>query len=158
MTTKELLVYLLEYAYEKEGAYPPLTTALAGVTAAQAAWKPAPERHSIWQIVRHMTLWLEAGIDALARQPRVYEDLLRLDWRPASGDERAWQADVERLHTTYRRFKERLQSATEEDISGMIEPYQGKAKYAAAFRFVRTATHDTYHLGQIRYLRALQGA
>lgn len=57
MTAKDLLLYLLEHTYEREGAYPPLTTALAGLTAAQASWQPARERHSIWQIVRHMAQW-----------------------------------------------------------------------------------------------------
>lgn len=156
MTAKELLLYLLEYTYEKEGAYPPLTAALAGLTAAQASWKPAPERHSIWQIVRHMAHWMEAGIEALAAQPQVYEDLQRADWQGASGDARTWQADVERLYTSSRRLNERLQSISEEELSKMIEPYRGRSRYAAALRFVRTATHDTYHLGQIRYLRALQ--
>ncbi|MGH2397715.1 MAG: hypothetical protein ACRDFW_12180 [bacterium] len=45
MTLKDLLLYLLEYTYEKEGAYPPLT-ALVRLTVAQASWKPARERHS----------------------------------------------------------------------------------------------------------------
>lgn len=52
ITTKELLLYLLDYTYEREGAYPPLTKVLAGLTATQASWKPATERHCIWQIVR----------------------------------------------------------------------------------------------------------
>lgn len=47
---------------------------------------------------------------------------------------------------------------TEEDLSSTIEPYRGRSRYETAIRFARTATHDTYHLGQIRYLRALQGA
>src|SRR5206468_2869470 len=51
MTAKELLLYLLEYTYEKEGSYPPLPVALGGLTPVQASWKPAQERHSIWQIV-----------------------------------------------------------------------------------------------------------
>ena len=156
MTAKELLLYLLEYTYEREGAYPPLTAALAGLTAAQASWKPNPERHSIWQIVRHTAQWMEAGSQALAGQPRVYEDLERSDWQPASGGEREWQADVERLYAAYRTFKGRLEAMTEEDLSKIIEPYRGQSRYAAALRFLRTATHDTYHLGQIRYLRALQ--
>ncbi len=156
MTAKELLLYLLEYTYEREGAYPPLTTALAGLGAAQASWKPGPDRHSIWQIVRHMAQWMEAGSQALAGQPRVYEDLERSDWQPASGGEREWRADVERLYAAYRTFKERLQSMTDDDLSKIIEPYRGQSRYAAALRFLRTATHDTYHLGQIRYLRALQ--
>lgn len=158
MTARELLLYLLEYTYEKEGAYPPLTTALAGLTEAQASWKPAQERHSIWQIVRHMTHWMEAGLEALAAHPLVYEDLQRSDWQAASSVEREWQTDVARLHGAYRRLQERLQSMSEEDLARMIEPYRGKPSYPAAFRFVRTATHDTYHLGQIRYLRALRGA
>ncbi len=156
MTAKELLLYLLEYTYEREGAYPPLTTALAGLAAAQASWKPGPDRHSIWQIVRHMTQWMEAGVQALSGQPGFYEDLQRADWQPASGGEREWQADVERLHAAYRTFKGRLESMAEEDLSRPIEPYRGRSRYAAALRVLRTATHDTYHLGQIRYLRALQ--
>ena len=157
MTVKEVLVYLLEYTYErKDGAYPPLTTALAGLTAGQASWTPTPERHSIWQIVRHMTLWIEAGMDALAARPHAYADLERSDWGAASGDEKEWQADVARLHGDYQRFRERLQAMSEEDLAATIEPYRGMNRYPAAIRFIKTATHDTYHIGQIRYLRALQ--
>lgn len=158
MSVKELLLYLLEYTYEKEGAYPPLTAAVAGLTAAQASWKPSHERHSIWQIVCHMVHWTEAGLEALSARPQVYEDLRRSDWQVASGNEREWQADVERLHQAYRRLRERLAAMSEEDLARMFEPYRGKTGYAIALRFIRTATHDTYHLGQIRYLRALQGA
>jgi hypothetical protein len=105
-----------------------------------------------------MTLWMEAGIDAVAGRPRVYPELERSDWGAASGDEKEWQADVARLHGDYRRFRERLQSMSEEDLAAMLEPYQGIARYPAAIRFIKTATHDTYHIGQIRYLRALQAA
>jgi hypothetical protein len=158
MTVKEVLIYLLEYTYErKDGAYPPLTTALDGLTAGEASWKPAQERHSIWQIVRHMAHWMEAGMEALARRPQVYQDLERSDWGAASGDEQEWQADVARLHADYRRFKERLLAMSEDDLAGMLEPYRGINRYPAAIRFIKTATHDTYHIGQIRYLRALRG-
>ena len=159
MTVKEVLIYLLEYTYERtDGAYPPLTAALAGLTAQQASWKPSGERHSIWQIVRHMTQWMEAGMEALAGRPQVYLDLERSDWGAVSGDERAWQADVARLQRDYRQFKARLQAMSEDDLAAMLEPYRGISRYPAAIRFIKTATHDTYHIGQIRYLRALQGA
>lgn len=156
MTSKELLTYLLEYTYEKEGSYPPLAVALGGLTADQASWRPAADRHSIWQITRHMAHWMEAVLAAFAGYPQVYEDLQQSDWQAASGSEREWQTDTERLYAAYRKFQERLRSMTEEDLSKVIEPYQGRPKYSAAIRIARTATHDTYHLGQIRYLRALQ--
>lgn len=159
MTVKEVLMYLLEYTYERrDGAYPPLAAALAGLTAGQASWTPAPERHSIWQIVRHMTHWMDAGIDALAGRPHVNTELERSDWGAVSGDEKEWQVDVARLQGDYRRFKERLQAMSEEDLATLIEPYRGMSRYPAAIRFIKTATHDTYHIGQIRYLRVLQGA
>src|SRR5947209_20356229 len=84
MTAKELLLYLLEYTYEKEGSYPPLPVALGGLRPVQASCKPAQQRHSIWQIVRHMAHWMEAVLQALEAQPQVYEDLQRSDWRAAS--------------------------------------------------------------------------
>src|SRR3989442_14260648 len=108
MTVKEVLVYLLEYTYErKDGAYPPLAIALAGLTAGQASWKPTPERHSIWQIVRHMTQWMEAGMEALAARPQAYADLERADWGASSGDKKQWQAAGPRLHSYARLVKQR---------------------------------------------------
>ena len=35
---------------------PPISVAVKGLTAAQAARKPAPAQHSIWQIVRRLIL------------------------------------------------------------------------------------------------------
>src|SRR5438552_18788120 len=113
MTAKELLLYLLEYTYEKEGSYPPLPAALGGLTPVQASWKPAQERHSIWQIVRHMAHWMEAVLEALEDRPQVYEDLQRSDWLAASGGERGREGDVGRRHGAHRRFKDRLLALTE---------------------------------------------
>src|SRR2546425_13103024 len=124
MTAKELLLYLLEYTYEKEGSYPPLPVALGGLTPVQASWKPTQERHSIWQIVRHMAHWMEAVLQALEDQPQVYEDLQRSDWRAPSGGERGRQGDVGGAFAGHRRFQGRVVSMTEEDISKKIEPYQ----------------------------------
>src|SRR5256886_17333130 len=138
MTEKDLLLYLLEYTYEKEGSYPPLPVALGGLTPVQASWKPAQERHSIWQIVRHMAHWMEAVLQALEDQPQVYEDLQRSDWRAASGDERGWQADVGRPYSAPRRFKDRLLSVTDEDISKMNEPDQGESRDPQGLRVLRT--------------------
>lgn len=93
MTAKDLLLYLLEYTYEKEGAYPPLTTALAGVTAAQASWKPAGERHSIWQIVRHMPEWIEeaSSLESLALE--LNGEASKIVHIPLQGDEGVFRGD-----------------------------------------------------------------
>src|SRR5437667_10336419 len=108
MTAKELLLYLLEYTYEKEGSYPPLPVALGGLTPVQASWKPAQERHSIWQIVRHMARWMEAVLQALEDQPQVYEDLQRSDWRGAVGEQRGGAAGGWRPYSAKPTFEGRM--------------------------------------------------
>ena len=52
VTVRDLLRVQLDETFAQERWHPPLATAVYGLTAAQAAWKPAPERHSIWQIGR----------------------------------------------------------------------------------------------------------
>jgi hypothetical protein len=158
MTLKDLLLRPVEFTYEKEGAYPPLRAALAGLSPAQAAWKPDPRRHSIWQIVRHLILWDEAALDALTGRPKAYQELQNADWREAKGDEREWDQDVARLHEVGSRLKERLGGMDDRDLEALIRPYTEAEPYPAAMRFLRTMTHSVYHCGQIRHLRALQGA
>jgi hypothetical protein len=54
MTAKELVAYHLQFTLEKDSTQPSLVTATQALSASQAAWKPSVERHSIWQIVRHL--------------------------------------------------------------------------------------------------------
>ncbi len=160
LTVKALVLDHLKYTFEKESWQPPLSQALAGLTARQAAWKPAPERHSIWQIVRHVTHWKRSVIEALEGRPLSYEELEETDWPEVSGDEAGWQADLHALSDVTRRIRERAEGMDEAALSQRHVWYEGKTEWAQAIgiRLVRMATHDIYHSGQIRYLRALQGA
>ncbi len=147
----------LEYTFEKEAWQPSLAMAVEGLTARQAAWKPAPERHSIWQIVRHVIHWKQGVLAGLDGNPLDNEALEKTDWLEISGDDVAWQADIRVLQAVSMKLKERVAAASERDLSNPIATYRGVADQAMAIRVVRTATHDIYHAGQIRYLRALQG-
>ncbi len=71
LTLKELVVDHVHTTLEPEDWQwqPSLKEALEGLTAAQAAWKPTPERHSIWQIVRHLILWKRGVLDAWNGNP-----------------------------------------------------------------------------------------
>jgi len=69
----------------------PLSLTVAGLTAEQAAWKPGPERHSIWQIVRHLIRWKEGVLVALEGAPRPYREISDRDWEEAGGDQAGWR-------------------------------------------------------------------
>jgi hypothetical protein len=157
MTVKELLLDHLEITFEKETWQPPLGKAIEGISAAQAAWKPAPQRHSIWQIVRHVILWKQGVLDAWDGKVRDEQELERADWQEAGGDEAAWQTDVRRLQEITLQIKDRVRALDDAALGQLVPTYRGYPDQALAIRLARMATHDIYHAGQIKYLRALQG-
>lgn len=163
VTPKDILLNHLEYTFEKEAWQPSLLMAVGGLTAAQAAWKPGPDRHSIWQIVRHVAHWKRATLDAWNGTQRLFEgrevtayfqETMSTDWRDAAGDEAAWQADLKALREVARAIQAKAKSS---DLDTLLQPFPGEDFGPAVLRVLRMATHDIYHAGQIRYLRALQG-
>lgn len=160
LTLHDLVVDHVYTLLEKEGWQwqPPLTEALSGLSAAQAAWKPSPERHSIWQIVRHLILWKNGVIDAWAGNPVDGQQLLARDWRETGGTEEEWARDRQTLLAISLDLLSRVHALDDAGLSHAIDWYKGRHRQPIAMRIVRTTTHDAYHTGQIQYLRALQGA
>ncbi|MDR7420632.1 MAG: DinB family protein [Armatimonadota bacterium] len=157
MTVKDLVLDHLTYTFERDAWQPSLSHAVEGLTAAQAAWKPSPERHSIWQIVRHVILWKQGVLDAWSGKVPDYKEFERMDWQEVTGDDAAWQADVRKLRNVSLRLKRRVQAATSAAMGKKIPTYTTVPDQVLATRLTRMATHDSYHAGQIRYVRALQG-
>lgn len=158
ITVKDLLIHHLEHTFEKEAWQPPLGIAVQGLTAEQAAWKPSDERHSIWQIVRHVIWWKRGVLQAWAGDPPDFQRLVGDDWQEAAGDQAAWDADVKALHDVYGEFRQRLDALDDEGLQRQLRWYQQATQpQAVAVRLAAVFTHDIYHAGQIQYLRALQG-
>src|SRR5690606_39127228 len=105
----QALIAHLDSVFEgPNGDYAAVLEALAGVSAAQALWKPAPTQNSIWQIVDHLTSSKQWQIDMLEQgqaAPPV--------WTEPYGDEAAWQATVDRLKDAHRRLKAALERVPE---------------------------------------------
>lgn len=163
ITPKDLLLNHLDYTFEKEAWQPSLAMAVQGLTAAQAAWRPGPNRHSIWQIVRHVARWKQVTLEAWrGSQPLFsgqgaterFNEVMRTDWSEASRTDADWRADVRALHDVSLAVRERAANADAEEL---LRPFPGEDWGPAVLRVLRMATHDVYHAGQIRYLRALQG-
>ncbi|MEZ6319325.1 MAG: DinB family protein [Phycisphaerales bacterium] len=115
---------------------------VAGLTPGQAAWKPAPERHSIWQLVHHMVFWREYFV---ARRrggaTLAAEEIARRNWEePAEVTDGAWAAALARFESSH--------AAVAAAIADPSIPFGP---------FVYPLTHDCYHVGQIMQVRAMQG-
>jgi hypothetical protein len=58
MKSGELVLALLDEGYGKKTWHGPnLKQAIKGVTAQQAAWRPGPGRHNIWEVTLHAAYW-----------------------------------------------------------------------------------------------------
>jgi len=116
--------------------------AVEGLSAQQAAWKPSPRRHSIWQIVGHMIFWREEALRRLAGQARTPEDQVaaRNFPDPTEVSESAWSA---------------LRGSLEETHKRIAAAYA--ARPVGEPKLAHILAHDCYHMGQVAYLRALQG-
>jgi hypothetical protein len=115
---------------------------LEKVSSAQAAWKPAPERHSVWQNVNHVIFWrkyTKAVADGTAKP--TSQDVERENFaEPRDTGDSAWRqalADLEKSHR---------------DIEAIIADESKPID-----RVQMHLAHDAYHMGQIQQLLALQG-
>ena len=133
------------------GDYPSVIEAIAGLTARQALWRPAPGSNSIWQIVDHLVASKEWQIEMLekgqAESPR---------WTEPAGDEGSWQALLRRLEDTHRRLKAALEQVSDEDLLEYPDPKLGRTLLELILS--SGSAHEAHHGGQLSYLRGLQGA
>lgn len=156
LTIKDLLVKHLEYTFVA-GWQPPLWVSVQGLTAEQAAWKPSPERHSIWQIVRHVMLWKRSVLQAWAGDLPSSAELSEADWKEVSGTQAEWEADLAALWDAHEGMRSQLTAADDEEVQREMRwPQQSGQPLALGLGLTHVFNHDSYHAGQIQYLRALQ--
>lgn len=151
MKSAELILALLDEGYEKKTWHGPnLKQSIKGITARQAAWRPAPGRHNIWEETLHAAYWKYAVRRRIEGGKRGSFALKGSNFfaRPEKGklNESAWSADkklLEREHLLLRAAAARV--ARMPQAAKMLRPLYG------------VAFHDVYHAGQIRLLRRLMG-
>jgi hypothetical protein len=118
-----------------------------GLSAKQAAWRPGPARHNIWEIVVHAAYWKYAVRRRLTGQKRGSFAYPGSNWfaRPSAPNDVAWRGDVALLREEHRLLRGVLARLSPADLAGR-----------ANARMIRgIAAHDLYHAGQIQLLKRL---
>jgi DinB superfamily len=145
----ELPLSLIDKAYSKRSLHGPnLRQAIKGVTAKQAAWRPAPGAHNIWELTLHAAYWkyvLRRRIQGGKRRSFTLKGSNFFS-RPeeANTTEAAWRADRELLENEHRALTEAVRKVLNRRQAGRV--HDG---------ICAVALHDVYHAGQIRLLRRL---
>lgn len=121
---------------------------VSGLTPEQALYKPSPDRHGIWQIVRHVSYWKHWAITYLTTGEKLNAREDNWGAMPDEQTETSWIAEIKRLEELNNR-------CIEEALKLGDEIYISPEEKVIYFRQV--IFHDCYHTGQIGLLRAMQG-
>jgi uncharacterized damage-inducible protein DinB len=129
---------------EMWGSYtwiPSWTKTFGDLTPQQAVWKSGPQRKSIWQHLNHIAFWRETTLKKIAGKPPSDAECERGNFEePTQVTDASWKASIARLEKSHQAIRAGL---ADEKI-----PVE-KLQYLLP--------HDSYHMGQVMCLRALQG-
>jgi hypothetical protein len=132
-------------AWEHGLGFAPWNTVLSGLTLAQASWTPANDRLSIWAHVSHICFWREYIAAAARKQAVPSDEVVKLrnfesPCSPLEATDAAWAALEKRFADSHA-----LVAGVYADPTCDHDWMWG------------LVAHDSYHVGQIMLLRALQG-
>jgi hypothetical protein len=137
---------LLDEGFDKPSWHGPnLRSAIRGVTADEAAWRPHADAHNIWELTLHAAYWKYVVKRRITGEKRGSFALPGSDFftRPVEISEAAWKNDITILLTAHAELRTVVANLAPGAPQKMLHMVRG-----AAF-------HDIYHAGQIRLLRKL---
>ena len=118
--------------------------------------------HSIWQLVEHMSYWMEHDLGKIAGGNPLYPGHAIESWpaHPQPAGEEQWQVVTERFRGLLSRFAAMAESGSEtlERIVRDAGSPQSPCQSTVHTMLWQLAAHNSYHAGQIALLRRQLGA
>ena len=151
------LLSILDQAYDHRSWHGTnLRGSIRRLSLQEAAWRPASDRHNIWEIVVHAAYWKYAVWRRLARKPRGAFPLKGSNWfrRPQQMSDSAWRTDVALLDEMHRSLCAAAANLSAREL--FRKPRGSRDGNFALLSGV--AAHDVYHAGQIQLLKKLSRA
>ena len=154
------LLVSIDQAYDRSSWHGTnLRGSLRGMTVEEADWRPAPGRHSIWELVVHCAYWKYAARRQILGEPKGTFPYPGSDFfprpDPASSEpaERVWAADLEVLASMHKSLRAAIAGLSPEELAG---PARGRRNRRMLDIAAGVAAHDLYHAGQIQLLKRLR--
>jgi uncharacterized damage-inducible protein DinB len=145
------IIDLLDRTYDGDAWHgSSLMAILKGVTAAQAARKPANVAHSIWELVAHIAQWEGVTLRRLEGEVVEYKLDTDDDWPPVSDtSEAAWKKTLAWLDENHRKLRAGILALGDTKLREKA-PNRDFTNYIAAHGIIH---HRVYHSGQIAVLK-----
>ena len=119
-------------------------TAVSGLTPEQASWKEGKGNHSVGQLAYHLVFWNRRELAKLKGEtPEKFSGDNEETFDKF--DAKQWQATVQQLDQVMKDLEHFIESADDSQLQ----------KWAPEISHI--ATHNAYHIGQMIFVRKLQG-
>lgn len=143
-TLRGILLEQLKTTHDQEDWFVPAKVAVAGLTAEQAQWTPGHGGHSVGQLAYHLWYWDARALDRFnGLKPGPYDgnnDETFTNFTPAQ-----WSDLVNKLEQVQLDWEKAVENADDAKLE------------ANASLVEHVAMHNAYHVGQILYVRKLEG-
>ena len=150
----ELLLGFIDQAFKGPSWHgTPLWGSLRGVGAAEAAKRPGPGRHTVWELALHAAYWKYVVRRRLTRDESLEFPRSPSNWpQMASGlSEAAWKADKALL----KREHDLLRGVVARFPAKELKKRAWKSRYSNLVSIEGIAAHDLYHCGQLQLVKRL---
>jgi uncharacterized damage-inducible protein DinB len=155
------LIDQLERAFDGDPWYgSSMTAVLEGVDARQAAARPIPGAHTIWELVLHTTGWKREVLNRFRGQPAGAPP--EGDWPPMPDPTPDnWAAVLDRLRAAHMELVAQVGRASDADLDRPVRDERNPSLGSGLTQWQTlqgVLQHDIYHLGQIAILKRALGA
>lgn len=151
----ECLLEMIDQAFNRKSWHGTnLRGSIRGLSAAQAAWRPAPQRHCIADIVLHCAYWKYAVRRRFTGETRGSFALVGSNWFqvPTTLSTETWASYVKLMETEHRNLRVELGKLSDAKLDA--RPPKSKVTNRQIIQGI--AFHDVYHAGQIQVIKRLQ--
>jgi hypothetical protein len=144
-TLRSILLHELHTTHNQADWFVPISVAVDGLSAEQASWVPSAGGHSAGQLTYHLLFWTRRNLQRLKGESQESfggnndETFVKFD-------EKQWKDTVKQLDQVMTELEKFVESADEKKLTSM------------ATTIANISTHNAYHVGQIVYVRKLQGS
>lgn len=142
---RSLMLGQLRATHDQAAWFVPLNTAIDGLTAQQANWKPEKGDHSSGELVHHLLFWNQRQLQKFKGEP-AGDNPKTNDETFEKFDQAQWEATYGQLKQVMTDLESWVKSAPESDLKSHAE------------NLANISMHNAYHIGQIVVIRKLQGS
>jgi hypothetical protein len=124
---------------------------LGSISAQEAAARPIPTAHTIWEIVMHMTFWENVAAQRLSGLRAGLVEELNFPPMPVASEEN-WRKTLDQCRDSNRVFRQALAKLDANQLDELT--VAGKRTFYGEAHGI--LEHHAYHLGQVVLLKKMQ--